>query len=238
MRINLEKCVGCIECVPYCSAGAIIATRNKCMVDEDKCVECYTCLRAEICPVGALEKVQLKWPRILRHAFSSVPAVHEGLGIYGGRGSEGMNTNDITGRFRHGEVGFIVDVGRPGVGTTFKDVEKISIAVAKVGVEFEQMNPVTKLMTDKTPGRLRDDIKMERIHSCELEFKAKDTKLLPIIQALKNVSKSVNTVFSVGCISRCKSDGTIPIKTVLDEAGIFYRPNCKTNIGLGCPLAP
>jgi len=238
MRINIKKCNGCMECIPYCPAGAIIAAGNKCMVNEDRCVECYACYRGKICPVDALRKVPLRWPRILRHAFSSVPAVHEGLGIYGGRGSEGMNTNDITGRFGPGEVGFIVDVGRPGIGTTFEDIEKISTAVAKVGVEFEQMNPVTKLMTDKTTGRLRDDIKMERIHSCELEFKAKDVKLLPIIHALKNVSNSVNTVFSVGCISRCKPDGTIPIKTMLDETGIFYRPNCKTNIGLGRPLAP
>jgi len=238
MRINLEKCIGCMECEPYCPAGAIVAAGNRCMVDEDRCVECHACLRAQICPVGALQKVPLKWPRILRHAFSSVPAVYEKLGIYGGRGSEGMNTNDITGRFRYGEVGFIVDVGRPGVGTTFKDVEKISLAVAKVGVEFEQKNPVTKLMTDKTAGRLRDDIKMERIRSCELEFKAKDTKLISILHALRNVSELVNTVFSVGCICRCKPDGTIPVKTVLDEIGVFYRPNGKTNIGLGRPLAP
>jgi len=238
MHINLEKCTGCMECISYCPAGAIIATGNKCTVDEDRCVECYACLRGKICPVAALEKVPLEWPRILRHVFSSVPAVHEELGLYGGRGSEGMNTNDITGRFRHGEVGFIVDVGRPGVGTTFEDVEKISRAVAKVGVEFEQMNPVTKLMTDKNTGRFSDDIKRERIRSCELEFKAKETKLLPIINALKDVSKLVNTVFSVGCVCKCRPDGTIPVKTVLEKAGISYRPNGKTNIGLGHPLAP
>lgn len=238
MRINLEKCVGCMECVPFCPEEAILIAKGKCMVNEHRCVECYACLRAKICPAAALEKVPLEWPRILRHVFSSVPAVYEGLGIYGGRGSEGMNTNDITGRFRHGEVGFIVDVGRPGVGTTFEDVEKISMAVAKVGVEFEQMNPVTKLMTDKNTGRFRNDIKRERIRSCELEFKAKENKLLPIINALKDISKLVNTVFSVGCISKCRPDGTIPVKTMLEEAGISYRPNGKTNIGLGHPLAP
>jgi hypothetical protein len=115
--------------------------------------------------------------------------VHEGLGIYGGRGSEGMNTNDITGRFRRGEVGFIVDVGRPRMGTTFEDVDKISMAVAKVGVEFEETNPITKVMADKTTSRLTDVIKMERIRSCKLEFKAKDTKLLLIIDALKEIYK-------------------------------------------------
>lgn len=237
MRINLDKCIGCMECIPYCPARAIIATGNKCTVDEQRCFECYVCLTSGICPVDALEKVPLKWPRILRHVFSSVAMLHKQTGI-DGRGTAEMKTNDVTGRYRHGEVGFTVDVGRPGIGTTFEDVEKISRAVAKVGVEFEQMNPVTKLMTDKTTGKLRDDIKMERILSCVLEFKTEDTKALPVINALTDVSKLVNTVFSVGCICRCKPDGSIPVKTMLDEAGIFYRPNGKINIGLGRPLAP
>jgi len=237
MRINLEKCTGCMDCVPYCPGGVIIATGNKFMVDEDRCFECYVCLRAEICPVDALEKVPLKWPRILRHLFSSMTMIHKGTGI-DGRGTAEMKTNDVTGRYGHGEVGFTVDVGRPGVGTTFQDVEKISMAVGKVGVEFEQMNPVTELMSDKSAGRIRDDIKTERILSCVLEFKTKDTKTVSVINALRDVSKLVNTVFSVGCICRYKPDGTIPVKSILDEAGIFYRPNGKINIGLGRPLAP
>jgi hypothetical protein len=237
LRINLEKCIGCMECIPYCPAGAIIAKGNKCIVDEGRCFECYVCLTSGICPVDAFDKIVLKWPRILRHIFSSVAMVHKGTGI-DGRGTAEMKTNDVTGRYRHGEVGFTVDVGRPGVGATFEDVEKISMAVARVGVAFEQMNPVTKLMRDKATGRLREDIKMECVLSCILEFKTEDTKAISVVNALKDVSKSVNTVFSVGCICRCRPDGTIPIKNMLDEAGIFYRPNGKTNIGLGRPLAP
>jgi len=237
LRINLEKCMGCMECISYCPVGAIFAEDKKCMVDEERCVECYACLISEICPVDALEKVRLEWPRILRHVFSSVATLHEVTGIYG-RGEAEMKTNDVTGCYRHGEVGFTVDVGRPGVGTTFEDVEKISVAVAKRGVEFIQDNPVTNLMTDNTTGKLRHDIKRERILSCVLEFKTKDTKTLSVIDALMDVSKLVNTVFSVGCICRCNPDGTIPVKNILDEAGIFYRPNGKTNIGLGRPLAP
>ena len=76
------------------------------------------------------------------------------------------------------------------------------------------------------------------ILSCILEFKTEENKLLSVINALRDIAKSVNTVFSVGCISRCKLDGTAPVKAMLDEAGIFYRPNGKINIGLGRPLAP
>ncbi|MFB0563663.1 MAG: indolepyruvate ferredoxin oxidoreductase subunit alpha [Candidatus Lokiarchaeia archaeon] len=237
MRINLEKCIGCMECIPYCPARAIIATGNKCIVDEGRCFECYVCLTSGICPADAFEKIVLKWPRILRHIFSSVAMIHKGTGI-DGRGTAEMKTNDVTGRYRHGEVGFTVDVGRPGVGASFEDIEKISMAVARVGVAFEQMNPVTRLMRDKATGRFREDTKMERILSCVLEFKTEDTKAISVINALNDVSKLVDTVFSVGCICRCRPDGTIPIKNMLDKAGIFYRPNGKTNIGLGRPLAP
>lgn len=236
MRINPEKCVGCVECIPFCSVEAILEAGETCVIDEDKCVECYVCLRSEICPVDAFEEVPLEWPRILRHTFSSPVAVHEDTHV-DGRGTAEMKTNDVTGRYRHGEVGFTVDVGRPGVGTTFEDVERISMAVAKVGVKFEPLCPTTTLMVDSNTGKFRDDIKTERVLSCILEFKTEEDKLLSVINALRDIAKSVSTVFSVGCISRCRPDGTAPVKAVLDRAGIFYRPNGKINIGLGRPLA-
>lgn len=237
MRIDPEKCVGCMKCIPFCCVEAILEAGKKCVVDEDKCVECYVCLRSGICPVDAFEEVPLEWPRILRHTFSSPSAEHKDTHI-SGRGTSEMKTNDVTGRYRHGKVGFTVDVGRPGVGTSFEDVERIAMAVAKVGVNFEPLNPTTTLMTDTNSGRFRDDAKMERVLSCILEFKTEEEKLLSIINALRDVAKSVDTVFSVGCISRCRPDGTVPVKAMLDEAGIFYRPNGKINVGLGRPLAP
>lgn len=209
---------------------------NKCAVDEDRCVECRVCLTSGICPEGAFEETPLGWPRILRRAFSSVGAVHSTTGIVG-RGTAEIKDNDVSGRYGLGEVGFTVDVGRPGVGATFNDVEKISMAVARVGVEFERTNPTTKLMTDRDKGRFRDDIKRERVLSCILEFKTGEDRLLPVVCALSDVAGSVDTVFSVGCISRCSPDGTVPVEAVLRAAGIFYRPNGKVNVGLGRPLA-
>jgi NAD-dependent dihydropyrimidine dehydrogenase PreA subunit len=237
MHIDPEKCVGCAKCVPLCCGEAIQPLGEKYIIDQEKCVECYLCLTSGICPVDAFEEVQLTWPRILRHTFSSVCAAHKGTGIEG-RGTEEMKTNDVTGRYRRGEVGFTVDVGRPGVGTTFEDVEKIAMAVARVGVEFEKINPTTRLMVDVATGRLRDDIKRERVLSCILEFKTHEANLLSIVNTLRNVATRVNTVFSVGCICRCRPDGTPPVKAVLDKEGIFYRPNGKTNIGIGRPLSP
>lgn len=235
MRIIFEKCIGCMRCIDICCGGAILQVGEQCTVDEDKCVECHICLRSGICPTNAFEEVPLRWPRTLRRAFSSVSALHKGTGITG-RGTAEMKNNDVTGRYRLGEVGFTVDVGRPGLGTTFEDVERIAMAVAKLGVRFERTNPATKLMADTSNGRLRDDIKKERVLSCILEFKTEDSKLLSVVNALKDLSKSVSTVFSVGCICRCRADGTAPVQAMLDGAGIFYRPNGKINVGLGRPL--
>ncbi len=236
MRIDHKKCVGCTKCVAVCCGEAILQIGKKCVVDEDRCVECYTCLRSGICPEGAFEEVPLGWPRILRHTFSSANALHKRTGV-AGRGTAEMKNNDVSGCYRLGEVGFTVDVGRPGVGTTFEDVEKISMAVAQLGVDFELANPTTVLMVDRAIGKFRDDIKKERVLSCILEFKTEDTKLISVVNALKGVAGNVNTVFSVGCISRCNPDGTVPIEAVLRQAGVFYRPNGKTNVGLGRPLA-
>jgi hypothetical protein len=148
-----------------------------------------------------------------------------------------MKTNDVTGRFQNDDAGFSIDVGRPGVGTTLGDVEKIAMEVAKVGVEFEPLNPVTFLMSDPKNGILRDDVKRERIHSCVLEFKTKVDKVPEVVKALDRAAEKVETVFSTGCVGRILPNGTIPIRKQLEKKKITFRPNGKTNMGLGKPPA-
>jgi ferredoxin len=243
MKINEEKCTGCNLCIPYCCGGAIAEAegRNKCAIDQDLCVECYVCKWSECCPKDAFEETELPWPRSVRHTFSAVKVAFSDTRM-DGRGTKEMKTNDISGRFRLGEVGFTVDVGRPGIGASFADVEKIAMAVGAIGdgecVSFVEDNPTTRLMKDGKSGEFRDDVRGERILSCILEFKIKEEHLMKVIQALRAVAEEVDTVFSVGCISRCREDGSIPVKALLDEAGVFYRPNGKVNIGLGRPLSP
>ena len=55
MRVN-ESCVGCEECLPYCTQGAIFMTEELAAVDRDLCVECGVCIDSDICPVSAFEE--------------------------------------------------------------------------------------------------------------------------------------------------------------------------------------
>ena len=67
-------------------------------------------------------------------------------------------------------VGIAIEMGRPGTGTRFYDVEKVAMAVAKVGVHFEPHNPVTKLMIDETTGKMKDDVLNEKVLSAIVDL--------------------------------------------------------------------
>ncbi len=231
-----EKCTGCGECLYICPEEAIFLEGKMAKIDLEKCVECYTCLKSKICPVNAFKASKLEWPRSIRMPFSVVMVEHKETRIPG-RGTEETKTNDVTGRFKVGELAFSIDVGRPGIGTTFKDVETIALQIAKLGVEFEEKNPVTFLMVDKKTGKLKEDILNERVHSAIIEFKAPISKLYKIVDVLKDVSDKVETVYSVGVGSVLSKEGNNNLAEMLDREGIYYRPNGKLNIGLGRPLA-
>jgi len=232
LRIDAELCTQCVKCIPYCPENAIVARDRQIVIDLDSCVECDTCLRASVCPTDAIKKTTLEWPRSVRSVFSSVVAEHKESRVPG-RGTEEMKTNDVTGRLRSGEVAFMIDVGRPGVGTTFTDVERIALAVGKIGVEFEPLNPVTLLMVDRSTGRLRDDLKMERAHSAIIEFKTSMSKVPAVVEVLEAVSKDINTVFSVGAACTVASDGSVPLMELFRRINVRHKPNGKVNVGLG-----
>ena len=146
-----------------------------------------------------------------------------------------MKTNDITGRYREGEVGIGAEFGRPCVGFRFKDIEKVATALAKHDVEFEPYNPLTVLMDTETGKIKYREIMNERCMSAILEINVKQEKVIEIIETLKEAAKDIDTVISVDIINKCHGT-TIPVIPILEEAGIDVRINGKTNVGLGRPL--
>ncbi len=265
MEIDKKKCVGCGNCHAVCTMGVIYLDEDgKSVVNQDECVECYTCYRVcrnegykhwfvrgirkvlsilrlgylaevDVCPTGALAPKELEWPRNLRAVFSDPTTVHPGTGVPG-RGTDEIKSNDVTGRLREGDAGLVIEMGRPGTGATFRDIEKVALALAKLKPHFERENPVTQLMVDKESGKMREDILNEKVLSAIIEIKTKVERIPEFLQALKKVEREVDTVICVGVASKCLPDGYIPHEEWVRKAGYTLSPNGKTNIGLGRPL--
>jgi NAD-dependent dihydropyrimidine dehydrogenase PreA subunit len=236
MKIDPEVCIACEACLPYCPVSAISMQGDVAVIDQDECVDCQVCLKSGVCPVDCIYFEPSPWPRSLRTTFSDPRAEHKETRI-AGRGTEEMKTNDVTGRFKRGWVGLGLDVGRPGIGARFRDVDILTQTLAKLGVEFETKNPVTKMMVDTRTGKLREDILNEKIMSCVVEAVFPMEKLEEVLSALREATKRINTVVSVCNINRAEPDGSYSLKKKLEQLGILYYINGKQNCGLGRPIA-
>ena len=235
MLIDQEKCIGCKQCIPYCTAHAILFQDKKAFIDLDECVECSVCLRIGVCPEDAIFQQNLVWPRSVRAVYSDPLNVHKETGL-AGRGTEEIKTNDVTGRFKPGEIGIAVEVGRPGVSSRLRELEKMSIALAGLnGVVFEPKNPLTGLI-DLNTGKLPADILNEKVLSAIIEIAVPKEQFLDVIETIKQTAETMDTVISVDVASRPNEAGRWEGEALMSDAGIYFRPNAKINVGLGKPL--
>ncbi len=123
-----------------------------------RCTECYVCVRQKVCPVGAIETVELDgFFKQFQHVMSD-PVENHGVTGVTGRGTEEVKTNDVSGRVKKGFAGFSIDMGRPGLGVFLRDAEKVAMAMAEAGLVFEppETTPLSALMTDMKTGKLDD----------------------------------------------------------------------------------
>ena len=235
MKIDPELCIACEVCLPYCPMEAISMKDDMAVIDEDECVECGVCLRAEVCPVDAFVEGIHEWPRSVRAAFSNPLIVHKETRIPG-RGTEEAKTTDVTGRFRRGLVGITAEMGRPGVGVRFYDVEKVAQAMAKTGVEFADGNPVTHLMVDKSTGKLNDEVLNEKACSAMIESITAVDNIPAVIKAIREVAEQIETVFTLSISTKLEADGSALCEKPLEELEVPLYINGKVNVGLGRPL--
>ena len=263
MRINPGKCVACGNCTYVCPMGAIYIdpALKRATIDRDECVECYTCFNGlsqehlppgvvrtvrrvfgalrirfepepDVCPTAAFEPDELTWPRVVRRAFSDPRVPHESTGIEG-RGTEEVKTNDVTGRVGPGDVGFTIELGRPGVGVRFRDIQEVCRALAAAGVSFEPKNPVTSLMSDVATGTIREDILDEKVLSAIVEIKVPVARAEEIVRLVWEVEQRIDTVVSIGAGVRCDERGDDTVVAPIFERLGYQLARAKTNVGLG-----
>ena len=261
MKISKEKCVGCANCVAICPVGAIyIGEDGLSEINAETCVECHNCFRSisyehlppgftrfirkilkkvslrfqpdpDVCPTEAITPEELVWPRIVRRAFSDPMVTHESTGVHG-RGTEEVKTNDVSGRIKEGDVGVVIEFGRPGIGTYFREVQDATRAIAEAGIDFEEGNPVTQMMTDKKKGTIREDVLNEKVLSCIVEVTVPLAETKNTLDIIKEICKTTETVISIGVSTVCDADGTDPVKNILLDEG--YKIGwAKLNLGVG-----
>jgi hypothetical protein len=186
----------------------------------------------DVCPTTAFEPDELSWPRVVRRAFSDPRVPHESTGVEG-RGTEEVKTNDVTGRVGPGEVGFTIELGRPGIGVRFSEIQEMCRALAAAGVAFEKKNPVTSLMSDVATGTIREDILAEKVLSAIVEIKVPVARAEEVIRLVWDVETRLDTVVSIGAGVRCDEHGDDAVVAPILERLGYHLERAKTNVGLG-----
>ena len=237
MIIHRETCVGCGRCQPYCPAGAILFNDLKSMVDQEACYECGTCLRSEICPVDAIEESPdvYDYPRSVRKYFSDPVTTHVTTGI-SGRGTEESKTNDVTLRVGPDKVGVGIEVGRPTLGASLRELQKVTQALAAKGIhEIEPHNPVHSLIQDPATGELKPEVLGERVLSAIIEIQVKRDRLREVLRTVKEVAREMESVFCLDVFTILEPGLKVPgdVLDVIESEGFSWRPNAKINMGLG-----
>ena len=139
----------------------------------------------------------------------------------------------MTGRVGAGEVGFTIELGRPGVGVRFRDIQEVCRALAAAGVAFEKKNPVTSLMSDVPTGSIREDILDEKVLSAIVEIKVPVARAEEIIRLVWDVEKRIDTVVTIGAGVRCDAHGDDTVVAPILERLGYDLARAKTNVGLG-----
>lgn len=198
------------------------------VVDQDECVECGACRRSRVCATEAFYQPPLAWPRVLRAVFSDQSYRLPGAPP---RSSEGMKIGDVTGNFKRGYASFMVELGRPGVGAHFRDLEKVTTTMAAQGFPVSGGRSLAQVIADPTTGRVKDEVRNEKASRISVSYTVPLGQVPVVWEAVQRAAREVDTVISVGLVRRCEEDGSVP------DLGLPTYPDGKTNVGLGRPRA-
>ncbi|MBI4331477.1 MAG: 4Fe-4S binding protein [Chloroflexi bacterium] len=260
ITIDEEKCSNCGECLPICPVAAIVEVeaRNTVVIDARRCTECGVCWQSKVCPVDAIVAGDLRWPRTLRGKFQNPHAPYRAAplmapvsspGEPGGRGQAAPGARQFPGELsddhrkllQPGETVIVIEPGRPHVGATFGDVQKIVQALLPAGLRLdlqypplEERTPLTELAVDPAGGVFRQDILEERAGWVVLKLLVPGGQRPAALETLHRAAAQSDTVFAVNLVCRVEERVSALIDRIAAETGFRPAANGKTNVGLGC----
>lgn len=234
MYIDHENCVLCFTCFPFCPGQAISfdTAKNQVTIDQALCYECGVCINSIPCPGHCFTENELSHKRRVRKFFNNPKSTHA-ITRVPGRGTEESKTNDVTKRISKNEVGLCIEIGRPIMGAVFNDFSLICQGLIDLPITFEKNNPLYELM-DPITGKFPDELSQERLISAIIELKVELDNTEIVLERLLNLSKKIDTVFSLGVI--CEYSLKKKVMSIVKKHGLDDIQNAKINAGLGkCP---
>lgn len=146
---------------------------------------------------------------------------------------EELKTNDVVGRIDGDLLRISVEVGRPALGTTYRQVEKVSMALASIGCEFEKNFDTTLLMEDPETGRFPQEVLDQWVKYAPVSGSLPFSKMGSFLDALGDLEDELDTVAVASVIVRLQEDGSVPDLGEEERFWQVVRPNGKVNLGLG-----
>jgi len=144
-----------------------------------------------------------------------------------------MKTNDVTRRYRPGQVGLTLELGRPGTGAKLGDVEAVTRVLAGLGMRLEPANPLSELVVDRELGLLDPRVVNERVLSAVVECAVPAPRLAEVLTRVRRVATALATVMSVGITFVSEGEDGSTVQAALSRLGLEASPNGKVNVGLG-----
>ena len=196
-EINQDACVECQACYKGMSVETLPQQPTRFLRGLLSLVKLRFQPDPDICPTGAITQDELVWPRILRRQFSDPQEPHPSTGV-GGRGTMGGEDRRCDGPCKGGGGWVHNRVRSSGVGSCFSDVEALCRRLARMGVEFQTENPVMRSHVrckHGTASRRHPERASPLRYS---EFKAKANMTAPVLNAIEEEVKKLDTVVALG----------------------------------------
>ena len=230
MKLDPDRCFDCGDCISICPVDAIRLQAGVVSIDQERCVECGVCWRTNVCLNSVFAPEELTWPRQLRAIFSD-PATEHRRTRLAGRGMEEIKTNDVRRLYIDDLIGVSAEIGRPGVGASFHDVQRITQALAECGARFTVDNPLMDLIVDPARGRLNPDILNERVLSVIVECLVPEAGLERTLRGLIKASSQSSVPVLLSVAGACRADGSMVYQSVLEAMALDCLPTGKINLG-------